>query len=75
MAVAEGPITDGTVLHRAPNDVGGLLDTSKGWTLTIPMPNETASATQRIAATQTAPAPGAATQNGATPETRVIASR
>jgi spore germination cell wall hydrolase CwlJ-like protein len=73
--MAEGAITDGTVLHRAANDVGGLLDTSKGWTLTIPMPNETASATQRIAATQAAPIPTPAPQNDAGSETRVIASR
>jgi hypothetical protein len=38
--VATGPITDGTVLKRAPNDVGGLLDTSKGWTLNIPLPGD-----------------------------------
>ncbi len=71
--VVAGPITDGTVLHRAPTDVGGLLDTSKGWTLTIPMPNEASSATQRIAASQSAPVP--APQNDAAAETRVIASR
>lgn len=71
--VVEGPITDGTVLQRAANDVGGLLDTTKGWTLNIPMPNETASATQRVAQSQAA-AP-AATQNDAASQTRVIASR
>lgn len=54
----EGPITDGTVLNRAQNDVGGLLDTSKGWTLNIPMPSESARATRTVAATQrVAPAP------------------
>jgi spore germination cell wall hydrolase CwlJ-like protein len=73
--VAEGPITDGTVLHRAPNDVGGLLDTSKGWTLTIPMPNEAGSAAQRIAANQGTSIPVPAPQNDAGTETRVIASR
>ncbi|MCL6684790.1 cell wall hydrolase [Sphingomonas alba] len=73
--IVQGPITDGTVLHRAPNDVGGLLDTTKGWTLTIPMPNETGSATQRIAASQGTPMPAQATQNDAAAETRVIASR
>ncbi|HVL29155.1 MAG TPA: cell wall hydrolase [Sphingomicrobium sp.] len=69
-----GPITDGTVLKRAPNDVGGLLDTSKGWTLSIPMPNESSSAARRVAESQAAPAP-ASTQNDAGSETRVIASR
>ncbi len=71
--VITGPITDGTQLQRAPNDVGGLLDTSKGWTLNIPMPTESGSATQRIAATQSAPS--AAPQNDAAAQTRVIASR
>lgn len=73
--IIAGPITDGTVLHRAPNDVGGLLDTSKGWTLSIPMPNEAGGAAQRIAQSQAAPAAPAATQNDAAAETRVIASR
>ena len=71
--VIAGPITDGTQFHRAPNDVGGLLDTSKGWTLNIPMPNEASSATQRVAQSQAAPA--SPTQNDAAAETRVIASR
>ena len=71
--VISGPITDGTQLGRAPNDVGGLLDTSKGWTLSIPMPDEAASAARRIAERQNgSPAP---TQNEASPQTRVIASR
>ena len=72
-AVIAGPITDGTQLQRAPNDVGGLLDISKGWTLNIPMPTESGSAAQRIAQTQTAPVP--APQNDAAAQTRVIASR
>ncbi|WP_051503900.1 cell wall hydrolase [Sphingomonas jaspsi] len=52
VAAPAGPITDGTVLNRAQNDVGGLLDTSKGWTLNIPMPSETGSAARTVAATQ-----------------------
>ena len=47
-----GPVTDGTLLKRAPNDVGGLLDTSKGWTLTIPMPGEASSASRAVADSQ-----------------------
>ena len=54
--VPAGPITDGTVLHRAPDDVGGLLDTSKGWTLNIPMPSDASSAAQAVAAQQHSPA-------------------
>jgi spore germination cell wall hydrolase CwlJ-like protein len=71
--IVAGPITDGTELGRAPNDVGGLLDTSKGWTLSIPMPNENAAAAQRIAEGEGKTA--APTQNDAASQTRVIASR
>ena len=72
--VVAGPITDGTQLQRAPNDVGGLLDTSKGWTLNIPMPNETAAARQRVAQSQVPAAP-APTQIDAAAQNSVIASR
>ena len=71
--VITGPITDGTQLKRAPNDVGGLLDTSKGWTLNIPMPADTGSAAERIARQQAQPSVPA--QNDAAEQTRVIASR
>ena len=71
--IVAGPITDGTQLGRAPTDVGGLLDTSKGWTLSIPMPTESGSAAQRITQSQkAAPAPA---QNEADAQARVIASR
>lgn len=71
-AMMSGPITDGTQLGRAANDVGGLLDTSKGWTLNIPMPNESANAARRVAESQSKPA---STQNEAGLQTHVIASR
>ena len=45
----EQPAMAGPPVPRAENDVGGLLDTSKGWTLNIPMPSETSSATKTIA--------------------------
>ncbi len=51
-APVTGPISDGTVLKRAPNDVGGLLDTSKGWTLHIPSPEESGSATAAALSSQ-----------------------
>ena len=52
-----GPVTDGTILKHAPDDVGGLLDTSRGWTLNIPGPGEAGSAaTKLIAAQKGAPA-------------------
>jgi hypothetical protein len=46
----------GPPMPRAENDVGGLLDTSKGWTLNIPMPSETGAATKSIATQQSKPA-------------------
>ena len=74
--IASGPVTDGTILKRAPNDVGGLLDTSKGWTLNIPLPSETSSATQAIAHRQADSAkPAEAAQNEAAVPTAVLASR
>ncbi|HEX6219127.1 MAG TPA: cell wall hydrolase [Sphingomicrobium sp.] len=78
-AIVTGPITDGTQLKRAPNDVGGLLDVSKGWTLTIPGPGETGSAAARALAQQqarpAAPAAPSATASAATTASPVIASR
>ena len=74
--VGTGPITDGTMLKRAPNDVGGLLDTSKGWTLNIPLPSETGSAAQAVAERQSGSAtPARTAQIGAPATTAVIAAR
>ena len=61
-------VAAGPPIARAPNDVGGLLDTSKGWTLNIPGPSDSGTATQAIASAQAksvlhpalAPAPAAA---------------
>lgn len=39
-------------IRRAANDVGGLLDTSKGWRLTIPSPEETGGRTKALVAAQ-----------------------
>ncbi len=76
MVGGAGPITDGTMLKRAPNDVGGLLDTSKGWTLNIPLPSETETAAKAVAERQSgAPKPAQAAQIGATATSTVIASR
>ncbi len=83
VVVPTGPVVDGTVLKRAPNDVGGLLDTSKGWTLTIPMPGEASSASRAIASQQqknapAAPAAAPAVTAATTPPagaTAVLASR
>jgi hypothetical protein len=52
----EDPAQAGPPVPRAENDVGGLLDTSKGWTLNIPMPSDTVTATKSIAAQQSKPA-------------------
>ena len=64
---------DGPPIARAPNDVGGLLDVSKGWTLNIPMPGEAGAASKAIAEQQAKPV--APPQNDAPSPTRVIASR
>lgn len=50
-AAAPQPDASPPVAH-APDDVGGLLDTSKGWTLHIPGPDESGSATARILESQ-----------------------
>lgn len=63
----------GPPISRAANDVGGLLDTSKGWTLNIPMPSDASAASKAIAEQQAKPV--LAPQNDATAPTRVIASR
>jgi spore germination cell wall hydrolase CwlJ-like protein len=42
----------GPPVPRAENDVGGLLDPSKGWTLNIPAPGESDSAAARMIAAQ-----------------------
>ena len=74
--LSAGPVTDGTVLKRAPNDVGGLLDTSKGWTLNIPLPSDTGSAAKAVAERQSgAGKPVEAAQIGAPATSVVIAAR
>jgi len=60
IVTVEDPAMAGPPIARAPNDVGGLLDTTKGWTLNIPMPSETGAATKTVAEKQTkAPEPPA----------------
>jgi spore germination cell wall hydrolase CwlJ-like protein len=63
----------GPPISRAANDVGGLLDTSKGWTLNIPMPSDTSTASKAVAEQQSKPM--VEPQNDAPAATRVIASR
>jgi hypothetical protein len=56
-ATSGNPAIAGPPVPRATNDVGGLLDTSKGWTLHIPGPEDSgSSAAQMIANQQTKPA-------------------
>ncbi|HEY6661955.1 MAG TPA: cell wall hydrolase [Sphingomicrobium sp.] len=74
IAAVPGPITDGTVLQRAPDDVGGLLDTSKGWTLHIPGPDEAGGAAAKAMASQqtkASPAPATAAAAAGTAGTQV----
>ena len=49
----------GPPVNRAPDDVGGLLDTSKGWMLHIPGPDESDGAAKTIAQQQGGAAPAA----------------
>ena len=53
--LTDDPALAGPAIARAPNDVGGLLDTSKGWTLNIPGPEEMSSADKLIAAQEGRP--------------------
>jgi hypothetical protein len=66
----------GPPIARAPEDVGGLLDTTKGWTLNIPAPQDTESAAARLLAAQqakaAAPSPAPVAQASAGP---LVASR
>jgi hypothetical protein len=48
------PVDSGPPVARAPDDVGGLLDTSKGWTLNIPGPDDSGSSAARVLAAQQA---------------------
>ncbi|HEX3423904.1 MAG TPA: cell wall hydrolase [Sphingomicrobium sp.] len=54
---SDGPVTlaqvdAGPPVARAADDVGGLLDTSKGWTLNIPSPEDSDSAASKMIAVQ-----------------------
>jgi spore germination cell wall hydrolase CwlJ-like protein len=51
----EDPALAGPPIPRAENDVGGLLDTSKGWTLNIPIPSESGTASKSISQQQVKP--------------------
>jgi hypothetical protein len=64
----------GPPIARAENDVGGLLDVSKGWTLNIPGPGDVANATSRALSEQRAKAPAPAVTAAAS-GAPVIASR
>jgi hypothetical protein len=52
---ADDPALAGPPISRAENDVGGLLDPSRGWTLNIPMPSDSAAATKSISQQQARP--------------------
>jgi hypothetical protein len=50
---ADGALA-GPPVARAENDVGGLLDVSKGWTLNIPLPSDASSGAAKLIAEQQA---------------------
>jgi hypothetical protein len=66
----------GPPIPRAENDVGGLLDTSKGWTLNIPLPSDISSGAARtIAEQQARPGPKSADVAVAASAAPVVAAR
>ncbi len=65
----------GPPVARAPNDVGGLLDPSKGWSLQIPGPDESVGAADRLIASQQGEAPKAAEVAAAASAGPALASR
>jgi hypothetical protein len=68
----------GPPVARAANDVGGLLDTSKGWTLEIPDPAEFEKSSAIVAQQQSAKpaaAVGAVTAAASTAVSAIVASR
>ncbi len=68
-------ISAGPRIARAANDVGGLLDTSKGWTLDIPMPSEIEIASKAVAEQQKQLPAQAKAQSGPDSPVALIASR
>jgi hypothetical protein len=50
--IALAQVDAGPPVARAADDVGGLLDTSKGWTLNIPSPEESDNAASKMIAAQ-----------------------
>jgi spore germination cell wall hydrolase CwlJ-like protein len=52
VAPAELPFEQDKTVRRAANDVGGLLDPSKGWRLSIPDPQDSSSRTHALLAKQ-----------------------
>jgi spore germination cell wall hydrolase CwlJ-like protein len=65
----------GPPIPRAENDVGGLLDTSKGWTLNIPLPSDASSGSAKLIAEQQAHAPIKTTVAVAATAAPVVAAR
>ena len=60
VAAAGTPVVQDPTDRRAENDVGGRLDVSKGWTLSIPAPAEAGGSLNRMVSAQAATAPAKA---------------
>jgi spore germination cell wall hydrolase CwlJ-like protein len=56
-AEPEVPLESGVVERRAANDVGGRLDVTKGWTLSIPAPSEARGSLSQMLSMQAAEDP------------------
>ncbi len=68
-------IDKGPRIARADNDVGGLLDTSKGWTLNIPLPSDASSAARAVTEQQARPVNGAAAPVATGAPPAIVAAR
>jgi len=82
-AALPGSLTDsaaaaavaGPPIARAENDVGGLLDTTKGWTLHIPGPDESTGSAAKLIAEQQGTRPAASELAKAAAPGPAVASR
>lgn len=73
--IAQAQVDAGPPIARAADDVGGLLDTSKGWTLNIPSPEESDGAASKMVAAQQGPSQAPREVASAQPAAAPAASR
>jgi spore germination cell wall hydrolase CwlJ-like protein len=74
-SIALAQVDAGPPVARSADDVGGLLDTSKGWTLNIPGPADSDSAASKMIAAQQGPSQAPREVAAATPPAAPAGSR